>query len=68
MKMYYLVVMVYRQIDDLSLNDDPIRISKIISVIIKLFITGLLLGPLLIIKAAMTTLAVSRVSSVNCSS
>jgi hypothetical protein len=36
-KMYYLVVMPYRQIDDLSLNDDPIRIAKIISVIIKLF-------------------------------
>jgi hypothetical protein len=35
--MYYLVVMLYRQIDDLSLNDDPIRIPKIISVIIKLF-------------------------------
>jgi hypothetical protein len=30
--------MLYRQIDDfLSHNDDPIRISKIISVIIKLF-------------------------------
>ena len=35
--MYCLVVMLYRQIDDLSLNDDPIRIPKIISVIIKLF-------------------------------
>ena len=40
MKMYYLVVMLYRQIDDLSLNDDPIRIPKIISVIIKLFYSG----------------------------
>ena len=40
MKMYYLVVMLYRQIDDLSLNDDPIRIPKIISVIIKLFYNG----------------------------
>ena len=38
--MYYLVVMLYRQIDDLSLNDDPIRIPKIISVIIKLFYSG----------------------------
>ena len=36
-KMYYLVVMPYRQIDDLSLNDDPTRIPKIISVITKLF-------------------------------
>ena len=32
--------MLYRQIDDLSLNDDPIRIPKIISVIIKLFYSG----------------------------
>lgn len=41
MKMYCLVVMLYRQIDDfLSLNDDPIRIPKIISVIIKLFYSG----------------------------
>ena len=38
--MYYLVVMLYRQIDDLSLNDDPTRIPKIISVIIKLFYSG----------------------------
>ena len=39
--MYCLVVMLYRQIDDfLSLNDDPIRIPKIISVIIKLFYNG----------------------------
>ena len=35
--MHSLVEMLYRQIDDLSLNDDPIRIPKIISVIIKLF-------------------------------
>jgi hypothetical protein len=33
--------MLYRQIDDfLSLNDEPIRIPKIISVIIKLFYSG----------------------------
>ena len=32
--------MLYRQIDDLSLNDDPIRIPKIISVIINLFYNG----------------------------
>ena len=38
--MYCLVVMLYRQIDDLSLNDDPIRISKIISVIIKVLYSG----------------------------
>ena len=44
MKMYYLVVMLYRQIDDLSLNDDPIRIPKIISVIIKLFYSGTAIG------------------------
>ena len=42
MKMYCLVVMLYRQIDDfLILNDDPIRIPKIISVIIKLFYSGI---------------------------
>ena len=40
MSIYCLVVMLYRQIDDLSLNDDPIRIPKIISVIIKLFYSG----------------------------
>jgi len=33
--------MLYRQIDDfLSFNDDPVRIPKIISLIIKLFYTG----------------------------
>jgi hypothetical protein len=38
MKMYGIVAILYRQIDDfLSLNDDPIRIPKIISVIIELF-------------------------------
>jgi hypothetical protein len=36
--MYYLEVTLYRQIDGfLILNDDPIRIPKIISVFIKLF-------------------------------
>jgi hypothetical protein len=35
-----LVVMLCRQIDDLSLNDDLIRIPRIISVIIKLFYSG----------------------------
>jgi hypothetical protein len=38
--MYYLVVMLHRQIDDVSLNGEHIRISKIISVIIKLFYIG----------------------------
>ena len=66
-KMYCLVVMLYRQIDDLSLSDDPIRIPKIISVIIKLFIMGLLLVLFLITKTAMRTLPVSQVSPVNCS-
>ena len=33
--------MLYRQIDDfLSFNDDPVRIPKILSVIIKLFYSG----------------------------
>lgn len=33
--------MLYRQIDDFfSLNDDPIRIPKIISMIIKFFYSG----------------------------
>ena len=41
MKMYYLVVMLYRQIDDfLILNDDPVRTPKILSVFIKLFYSG----------------------------
>jgi hypothetical protein len=41
MKMYYcLVVMLYRQIDDLILNDDLIRILKIILVFTKLFYSG----------------------------
>jgi hypothetical protein len=33
-------MMLYRQIDDLRLNDDPIMIPKIISVINKLFYNG----------------------------
>ena len=35
-----LVVILDRQIDDLSLNDDLMTIPKIISVIIKLFYRG----------------------------
>ena len=38
--MYHLVVLLYRQMDGFSLNDDPIRSPKIISVIIKLFYNG----------------------------
>jgi hypothetical protein len=38
--MYYLVAMLHRHIDNLSLSDDPIRIPKIIPVIIKLFYNG----------------------------
>jgi hypothetical protein len=41
MKMYCLIVMLYRQVDDLLiLNHYPIRIPKIIPVIIKLFYSG----------------------------
>jgi hypothetical protein len=41
MKMYCLIVMLYRHIDDfLILNDDSIRISKIISVFVKFFSSG----------------------------
>jgi hypothetical protein len=66
--MYYLVVMLYRQINDLNIHDDPIRIPKIISVIIKLFYNkGPLLGPFLIVKAAMRTLSISQVPPINCS-
>ena len=65
--MYGLIVMVYRQIDDfLSLNDDLIKIPKIISVIIKFFYMGLLLSLFLIVKTAVRTLPVSQVSPVNC--
>jgi hypothetical protein len=37
--------MLYRQIDDLTLKDDPVRIPKIISVIIKLFYNGTAIRP-----------------------
>ena len=66
--MYCLVVVLYRQTDDfLSLNDDPIRIPKIISVIIKLFYIGTAIRSFLTVKTAMRTLPVSQVSPVNCS-
>jgi hypothetical protein len=45
----YCLVMQYRQIDDfLILNDGPIRVPKIILVIVNPFIIGLLLKPSLI--------------------
>jgi hypothetical protein len=48
--------MLYRQIDDfLILNDDTIRIPKIILVIIKLFHYRAVFKPSLIIKTAMRT-------------
>ena len=51
MKMYCFVVMLYRQIDDfLILNNDPIRIPKIISVFIKLFYGGTAIRSFLIVK------------------
>jgi hypothetical protein len=43
--MYYLVVMLYRLMDDIILNEDPIRIPKIVSVIIKLFYNGTAIRP-----------------------
>lgn len=39
--MYCLVIMLYRQVDDLILNDDLIRICIIISVVIKLLYNGI---------------------------
>ena len=53
--------MLYRQIDDFSiLNDDPIRIPKIISVFIKLFYSGTAIRFSLMIKTTMSTLPVSK--------
>jgi hypothetical protein len=43
--MYSLAVLLYRQIDYLSFNDDPIRIPKIISVVTKLFYSGTDINP-----------------------
>jgi hypothetical protein len=44
--MHCLVMMLCRWIDDfLSLNKDPLRIPKIISVIIKLFYSGTAIKP-----------------------
>jgi len=63
MKMYYLIVMLHRQIDDfLILNDDPTRIPKII-VIIKLFYNNTTIKFFLIVKTAMRTLSVSKCHS-----
>ena len=67
MKMYCFLVMLYRQTDHLSLNDDPIRIPKIMSVSIKLFIVGPLLDKFLILKTAKKTPPVSQASPINCS-
>ena len=58
--------MLYRQIDDfLILNDDSIRIPKIISVFIKLFYSGTAIRSFLI-KSSMKILPVSHVSPINC--
>jgi hypothetical protein len=60
-------VMLCRQIDDfLILNDDPIRIPKIVSVFIKLFYSETAIRSYLIVKTAVGTLPVSGVSTVNC--
>ena len=67
MKMYCLIVMLCRQIDDLSLNDDPIRIPKIMSVVIKLFYNRTASSSFSGSQTAMRTLPVSQVSQVNCS-
>jgi hypothetical protein len=65
--MYCLAVMVYRQMDDFSiLYDDSIRVSKIISVFVKLFYNGTAVKSALIVKTAMRTLSLSHVSPVNC--
>ena len=53
--------------DDFSiLYDDSIRVSKIISVFVKLFYNGTAVKSALIVKTAMRTLSVSHVSPVNC--
>jgi hypothetical protein len=59
--MQLLVMMLYRQIDDfIILNDDPIRITKMILVIIKLFYNRTVIKTFLIIKIAMRTLPVFK--------
>jgi hypothetical protein len=64
MKMYCLVVMLYKQIDDFLIpNDDPIRIPKTISVFIKLFYSGTAIRFFLIVKTATRTLPVFSVMS-----
>jgi hypothetical protein len=55
----YCLVMLYKQIDGfLILNDDSIRITKIILVITKPLTIGLLLSP--DVKTAMRTLSVFK--------
>jgi hypothetical protein len=64
MKMYYVVVMLFRQIDDfLILNDDSIRIPKIISVFIKFFYRETAIRSILIVNTTMITLPVFGVMS-----
>jgi hypothetical protein len=64
MKIYCLIAMLYRQIDDfLTLNDDPIRIPKILSVFIKLFYSGTATRLSLIRKTALRTLPIFSVMS-----
>jgi hypothetical protein len=59
--MYCFVVMLYRQIDDfLILNNDPIRIPRIILVIIKLFYSRTAINVLSGMKTAMRTLPVFK--------
>ena len=59
-----LVVMLYKQIDGfLILNDDPIRIPKIILVIIKLFYHGTAIRFSLIIKTALRIMPVFSIVS-----
>ena len=65
--MYYLVMMLCRQIDDLSLNDDPIRIFKIISMIIKLFYNGTAIRSFSVDQSCNENSAIPRVLPVNCS-
>ena len=66
-KVYCLVVMLYRQIDDiLILNDGPIRILKIIPELIKLFYSDTAIQSFLIVRTTMWTLSNSHVSRNNC--
>jgi len=62
MKIFSLVVMLYRQIDDFIILNDPIRIPKIISVLfIKFFYSGIAIRSILMVKTAMRTLPIFSV-------